>query len=283
MPSFPIVDSHLHIWDPGRLTYPWLKDIPSLNRPFLLEDYRQACGPVEVEAMVFLQCEADFSQFLDEAAWVADQAQADPRIKAMVPWAPLELGDAARPHIEGLRRFELLRGVRRIIQFEPDVDYCLRPGFVAGVRALADYGLSFDICIDDRHMANVITLADLCPATPMVLDHVGKPCVREGRVEPWASQLRELARRGNVVCKLSGLATEADHGAWTPEQLKPFIMAALDAFGPDRLMFGGDWPVATQAVAYARWVEVLDAALAGLSEPELRRIFGGTARSFYRF
>ncbi len=282
MPAFPIIDSHLHIWDLDRLRYPWLDGNAHLNRSFSLTDYRQACGSVDVEAMVFLQCEADPSQYLDEARWVAEQAQVDPRLKAMVPWAPLELGEAARPHIERLCEFGLLRGIRRIIQFEPDLDYCLRPGFVAGVRSLASYGLSFDICIDDRHMENVIRLADLCPSVPMVLDHHGKPCVREGRLEPWRSQLNELAQRENVVCKISGLATEADWTGWTPDQMKPFIMAALEAFGPARLMFGGDWPVATQAIAYPRWVEVVDWALADLSPAELRQIYRGTAERFYR-
>jgi L-fuconolactonase len=265
MPSFPIVDTHLHLWDTSKLRYPWLDGIPLRNRPYGLAEFDKARGAVAVEAMVFLQCEAEFSQFLDEAAWVAGQAESEPRLKGMVAWAALEKGAAVKADLERLSQHKILRGVRRIIQFEPDLDFCLNPAFIEGVNCLPEFDLSFDICIDHRHFANVIAFAKRCPDVAMVLDHIGKPDIRGGGIEPWRSQIRELAQLPNVICKLSGVATEADHKSWTREQLKPFILAAVDVFGFDRLVFGGDWPVASQAIAYPAWVETLDWALAGAS------------------
>jgi L-fuconolactonase len=282
MPGFPIVDSHLHLWDVDRLHYPWLRDIPLLDRSYSLADYDAACTGTRVSAMVFLQCEADPSQFLDEAAWVMEQAALDSRLQAMVCWAPLELGEAAAPHVEQLLAFDLLRGVRRIVKFEPDHDYCLRPGFVAGVGALARHGLSFDICISADQLESATRLADLCPDVPMILDHLGTPRIRDGSFESWRRNLVDFARRPNVACKISGLATETDHACWAPGDLRPYLDAALDSFGTERLLFGGDWPVATQATNYRRWVATVDAAFAGLSDDEQRAIYAGNARRFYR-
>ena len=147
MLDFPLVDTHLHVWQPQLLRYPWLDDIPLLNKPCLLEDYDQACGPVAVEKMVFLQAEVDFDLFMEEADWVDSLADQDSRLQGIVPWAPLELGDAARPALEKLSANPRVKGIRRIIQFEPDIGFCLRPDFVAGVQLLPRLDLSFDICI----------------------------------------------------------------------------------------------------------------------------------------
>jgi L-fuconolactonase len=281
MPDFPIVDTHLHLWDPGLISYPWLADIPLLNRPYLLDDYRRDFASVEVEAMVFVQCEADFAAAAREAEWAAEQARMDPRIKGMVAWAPLENGAAAAEDVALLKRHAILRGVRRIIQFEDDPDFCLRPAFIEGVRALRDFDLSFDICIDHRHMANVLKFVDAVGDVPMILDHIGKPCIRGDIREPWTSQIRELARRPNIVCKMSGVATEA--GAdWTDDDLGPFIDAAFDAFGFDRIMFGGDWPVTLQAIAPSRWIALLDERLKGVSEADRRKFWRDNAIRTYR-
>lgn len=280
--DFAIVDTHLHVWDPQRLRYPWLDNIPLLNRPYLLEEYNAAVAPVQVEKMVFLQCECDPAQFMDEAAWVTSLARQDPRIQGIVPWAPLEEGHRARPHLEQLAQNPLIKGIRRIIQFEPDLDFCLRPDFVAGVQALPDYGFSFDICIDHRHMANTIKLVAQCPDVAFILDHIGKPNIKDRVMEPWASELRELARFPNVWCKVSGLATEADHENWTREDLRPYIEHVVECFGFDRVVFGGDWPVAVQATTYPRWVDTLAWAVAGCSDAERRALFRDNAIRFYR-
>lgn len=282
MPHFPIIDTHLHIWDTGNLPYSWLNDVPKLNRPFLLEDYAAATEGIAVEKMVFLQCEVDRSHYFEEAAWVAEQAKRDKRIEGMVPWAPLEKGAAVAEDLERLAQFDILRGIRRIIQFEDDLEFCLRPDFIEGTRTLARFGLSFDICIDRRHMENTIAFARQCPDVPMVLDHIGKPDIANGELQPWGEQMHRLAELPNVWCKMSGVATEADHENWTREELKPFIQTAIEAFGFERTMFGGDWPVATQAITYRDWVDTLEWALDNPSEEDLRKLYRNTAKSFYR-
>lgn len=279
MPSFPIIDSHLHLWDPHRLSYPWL--FPPLDRAFLPADFRAASAGVEIEALVFLECDAVVDQARAEAEQVLIWAREEPRIAAMVCNAPLETGDAARPVLERLAATEKVRGIRRIYQDQPDPAYCLRPDFVTGVRALAGYGLSFDLCLKHPQLQATIGLADACPNVPMVLDHIAKPGIAAGSMQPWADQMHELARRENVVCKLSGVATEAGPD-WTAETLRPYMDVALEAFGPARIMFGGDWPVSTLRISYPAWVALVDEVIADLSEAEQRQIYSDTARAFYR-
>ncbi len=279
MPDFPIIDSHLHLWDPRQLHYPWLFD--PLDRPFLPTDFRAASAGVKVEAMVFLECDAAIDQAFAEAEAVLSWAKEEPRIAAMVCNAPLETGDAARPALEQLAATDKVRGVRRIYQNQPDPAFCLRPDFVAGVRALADYGLSFDLCLKHPQLLATIGLADACPNVPMVLDHIAKPGIKADLMQPWADQMRDLARRENVVCKLSGVATEAGPD-WTPAMLRPYMDVALEAFGPSRIMFGGDWPVSTLAITYPAWVALVDEVISDLSETEQRQVFRDTARTFYR-
>jgi L-fuconolactonase len=278
----PIFDSHLHLWDPVRLPYPWLAGNALLDRPFLLADFAAATAGLDVEGMVFVQCEAAAEAAEREAEWVAGLATEESRIRGLVAWAPLELGRAAVPCLERLARHAILCGIRRIIQFEPDLDFCLQSGFVQGVRSLADFGLSFDICVDARHLRNVRRLAELVPDVLMVLDHIGKPAIRDGKFEPWASDLRALAGLPNVWCKISGVATEARHDSWTAAQLRPFIDTAIAAFGFDRIMFGGDWPVATSAIGYAQWVALLEEILSGASADERDLFWRGNAVRFYR-
>lgn len=281
MPDCSIVDSHLHIWDPALISYPWLQGNALLNRRYDLDDYRRAFSSVDVEAMVFLQCEADFSAFQAEADWVAEQAILDPRIKGMVAWAPLEKGGAVENDLRALKRHSILRGIRRIIQFEDDLEFCLAPKFIEGVRSLAAHGLSFDICVDHRQMANLLRFVERVPDVTMILDHIGKPSIRTGTMRPWADQMRELARHPNIVCKISGVATEAAEG-WTSADLRPFVDVAFAEFGFARTMFGGDWPVTLKAVEPARWISILDEILAGVGPAERRAFWRDNAARNYR-
>lgn len=279
---FPIVDSHLHVWDPNHLAYPWLNEVPMLNKPHLPADYNQACGPVDVGAMVFIQCECAPEQFYDEAQWVAGLAEEDRRIRGIVPWAPLEKGEGARKALERMVALPLVKGVRRIIQFEPDIEFCLRPDFVRGVQLCSEFDLHFEICVDYRQMENTIKMVRQCPDVRFILDHIGKPNIKGHMLEPWRAQIKALAEMPNVWCKMSGLATEADWTCWTRADLMPYINAVLESFGFDRTIFGSDWPVATQATAYPRWVETLDEAVRGCSADELERLFRRNAIRFYR-
>lgn len=279
MPNFPIVDSHLHIWDPDYIRYPWLDGDPLLNRRYLLSDYEEAFSKVDVEAMIFVQCEADSAHFLKEAEWVASQKSA--AIRGMVAWAPLEKGGAVEEDLVKLKRHPELRGIRRIIQFEDDLEFCLRPKFIEGIRMLNQHDLSFDICVDHRHMSNTLKMVEQLPDTKMVLNHIGKPAIAAGEMEPWASQMYELAQHRNVTCKISGVATEAAK-EWQVADLTPYLDVAFDSFGFTRTMFGGDWPVTLNAVQPTRWIAILDEYLKGSSPAELKRFWRDNAADFYR-
>ncbi len=282
MINFPIVDTHLHLWDPDSIAYPWLADVPFLNRAYLIDEYKKACGPVNVEKMVFVQAEADFTQYREEVEWVSRVAQEDPRIEGIVAWAPLEKGDVVDSDLAVLSQNPLLRGIRRIIQFEEDIEFCLRPDFVRGVQLLPSHNLTFDICINHRQMANAIKMVEQCPDVTFVLDHIGKPDIKNQVFEPWKSEFKILSRFPNVWCKISGLVTEADMENWTCDGLKPYIDHVVECFGFERTMYGGDWPVALQATEYPRWVETLELAVSGCSDAELQRLFHDNAMEFYR-
>ncbi len=281
MVDFPIVDTHVHLWDPNHLRYSWLDDIPLLNQQYLLDEYRQACGTVQVDQMVFVQCECAADQHVQEAEWVAGLARQDRRIRGIVANAPLERGEVVAEDLEALTRIPLVKGIRRLLQSE-DAAYCLQPGFIEGVRLLSAHGLSFDICIFHPQLANVITFVGQCPEVSFILDHIGKPDIRKQVFDPWKDELKALAEMPNVVCKVSGLVTEADMERWTPEDLKPYIDHVIACFGMDRVMYGGDWPVAAQATTYPRWVEALSWATSDLSDAERRKLFRDNAISFYR-
>lgn len=176
----------------------------------------------------------------------------------------------------------LIKGVRRIIQFEPDLEFCLRPDFVRGVRMVADFDLSFDMSIAPEHIFNAIELVRQCPDVRFMIDHVAKPHIKAGEMEPWRTHLKKLAGFENVWCKLSGMVTEADHRHWTRDQLKPYIHHAIDCFGFDRLVYAGDWPVVPQVGEYTRWVETLDWAVEDCSPTQRRKLFYDNAIAFYR-
>jgi len=281
MLTFPIVDPHLHVWDIAKFRYPWLDDIPMLNRTFLLKDYDAACGPVQVEKMVFVQCECDPVQYRKEVGWVSDLARIDPRIRGIVSWAPLEKGDDVRPELEALKLNPLVKGIRRIIQFEPDLAFCLKPAFIRGVKLTAELGFTFDICIDHRHTRIAARFVEQCPEVPMVLDHIGKPGIKGKLLEPWRSEIRELSRFPNVWCKVSSLATEADHTNWTIDDLRPYVDHIFDCFGFERTMFAGDWPVSSMAADYPTCVGTLEQLVQGCSAVERHNLFHDNAERFY--
>ncbi|MGA1198038.1 MAG: amidohydrolase family protein [Candidatus Latescibacterota bacterium] len=281
MPNFPIVDTHVHLWDPTRLNYPWLSSVEKLNRAFLPLDYREHCADVVVDQMVFLECDLAPSQFLEEAKWVASLAEGEePRLKGIVAHAPLHKGEAAKADLEALVQVVGVKGVRRLIQSE-SVNFCLQPNFVKGVLAISDFDLCFDLCIFHPQLDNTVALVRQCPNVSFVLDHIGKPGIKDGLLDPWRESLKRLAELPNVWCKVSGVVTEAHHDAWTFDDLKPYLDHVFDTFGFDRLMYGGDWPVSTLATDYPTWVATLDQLLSACSEDEKRKFYRETAISFY--
>ena len=281
MPDFAIVDAHVHLYDPARLSYGWMRDIPKLDRPHLLPDFDAARGPVDVERIIFAEVAADPGQHIAEARFIDDLARTDARLCASVAHAPLERGAAVEPDLAALAQIPTVRGIRRLIQGEPDPAFCLEPGFVAAVRLLPKYGFSFDICLKHGALAHGMELARRCPDTMFVLDHIGKPDIRAGLTEPWRSQMREFAKLPNVSCKLSGVITEAGPG-WTRAQVIPYAEHALDCFGFGRTMFASDWSVSSLTHDYATWVDMVDGIVAGASEAEKRSLYRDTARRVYR-
>jgi L-fuconolactonase len=282
MPDFAIVDSHVHLCDPRQLGYSWTKNAPQLNREVLPSHLTQAAGPVKIDQFVFVEVDVDFPQHLREAAWVQNLAKSDPRLKGMVAALPLEKGKAIEAELDQLRQHKLLRAIRRLIQTQPDPEFCIRPSFIEGLKLLAPHDLAFDICILHHQMANVIKMVRQCPEVRFVLDHIGKPGIKAGIFDPWRHELKELASMPNVHCKISGVTTEADHKNWTREQLKPYIAYTIDTFGFDRVMYGGDWHVSELAGTYPQWVEIVDWVTEGASKEEKRKLFRDNAINFYR-
>ncbi len=274
------IDTHVHFWHPQRLSYSWLRDIPLLNRPYEVQDYPAQ----ETEALVFLECDADPGQSLEEISFVEQQAQRDSRVRAIVAHAPLEQGRAVEPLLERIvNASSKIRGIRRILQSLPDPNTLLRnPAFIDGVRLLGRFGLHFEITVNSTQMDPVIEFVRKLPEIPMILDHCGKPGIRDGHLAAFQHHASELARCPNVHCKLSGLTTEADHRHWNDEQLIPYIDIALQAFGPDRLLYGSDWPVCLLATSIPRWIGVLERALKGCSQAQLRKVFRENANALYR-
>jgi L-fuconolactonase len=282
MIDFPIVDSHVHLMDPGRFGYAWTKGAPSLKRQVRPADFTAAAAPVVVDKFVFVEVDVDYPQHLDEARWVGEVAATDTRLKGMVAALPIEKGNAIAGEVEEIARNPLVRGVRRLIQNQPDPDFCIKPDFIAGLKLLAPHDLVFDICVVHHQLPNVIRMVGQCPELRFVLDHIGKPAIKAGLMEPWRQHIRELAAFPNVVCKISGVATEADHRSWTREQLRPYVAHAIESFGYDRSLYGGDWHVLELAGRYPDWVDIVDWVSAGASAAERRKLFRDNTIRVYR-
>jgi L-fuconolactonase len=275
-----VIDAHVHFWDPARLDYPWLADLDALRRPYRPVDLVDAAGPV-LDGAVFVEagCRADLA--IEELAWVAGLADRWPWIRGIIAHAPLELGAAAARHVTQLAEHPLVKGVRRNIQDEAP-GFSTDAAFIDGVQLLARHDLTFDLCVRHHQLTEVTDLVARVPEVTFVLDHLGKPPASARALDPWRARLDRLAELPNVVCKLSGLATEADWARWNDDDVQPFLRHALAHFGPERCMYGGDWPVATLATSYQRWLAVVLAAIAHLPEPARDAVLHGTARRIYR-
>jgi L-fuconolactonase len=277
--SFAFIDTHVHFWDRGVLPCPWLDEQPSIAGPHTPATLQVEATTGFPEKIVFVECGAPW---LDEVCWVEQLAAREPRIAAIVAKCMMNEGPATVTHLAELKRHPLVRGVRHLIQHESDPDFCARPEFIAGVRAAGAAGLSFDLCCFHHQMPAVVRLARACSGTRFILDHFGKPGIRAGLLDPWREHIRELAAMPHVDCKLSGIITEADHRSWTIEQLRPYADHVLATFGPARVLFGGDWPVAKLAGAYPRWLDTARSLVSHLSSAEQDAIFRQNARRVYR-
>ena len=232
--------------------------------------------------MVFVEVDVDYPQHMDEAEWVQELARSDSRLKGCVASLPLEQGVVLEPDLERLSRLPVVKGIRRLIQNQSDPEFVLRPDFINAVKLLPKFGLSFDVCIYHHQFGNVIEFIRRCPEVSFILDHIGKPGIKDGLMEPWKRHIRELSQIPNVMCKLSGVTTEADHENWNREQLRPYIDHVIESFGFNRIMYGGDWPVAELAGKYTDWIGVLDWATSGCTPEEKRGVLGGNGIRAYR-
>jgi L-fuconolactonase len=283
MPDFPIVDTHVHLYDAKSVSYPWMKGDPVLDTPHDSTAFSAAIVPATVDKLVFVEVDAAPGQYRAEIEWVEQAAKSDPRIQGIVGNIALERGREIEGEVEAFARKPLAKGVRRLIQGHLDEPgWCLRPGYVDGVRIVAEFGLGCEICITHPQLGDVTKLVERLPHVRFVLNHIAKPGIRDGLVEPWKSEMRALAGFPNVVCKISGVVTEADPKAWTYDGVAPYIAHSIESFGFDRVMFGGDWPVLERAGNYPGWVSVVERVSAGATPAERRKLFRDNAIRHYR-
>ncbi len=272
------IDAHHHLWKYTAAEYGWIgPEQQVIRRDFLPEDLEPLMHHFGIEGTVAVQARGT----LEETAWLLDCAAKHPLIRGVVGWVPLTDGSGVKRSLEQFAGNRKLRGVRHVVQDEPDPRYILRRDFNEGVSALRETGLRYDILIFERHLPAAIEFVDRHPNQVFILDHVAKPRIKDSILAPWDRNMREMAKRQNVYCKLSGMVTEADPKRWTAEDLQPYIDLVLAAFGPRRIMYGSDWPVMLLAGDYVKWYGTVTNAIAKLSKAEQDRIMGGTAAEAY--
>lgn len=247
-----------------------------IRHDFLIPELQVAMIEGSVTGVISVQAR----QTLNETEWLLDIAESHDFVRGIVGWVPLVDQDVGK-HLEAYAHRNKLKAVRHVLHDEPDDFYMLREDFNRGIALLKDFDLRYDVLIFERHLPQTINFIDRHPNQVFVLDHIAKPRIKAGVLSPWKELLSELAKRENVYCKLSGLVTEADWNSWTPPQLQPYIDTVLECFGPNRTMFGSDWPVQLVACSYSRWVEVVSQAVEALSAAEKGQIFAGTAKLAY--
>lgn len=277
-----MIDSHHHLWNPAAREYPWLAGaaMEPIRHAYDLDDLRARTSRAGVDATILVQT---VSTVDETAEFVATAAGSGGLIRGVVGWVHLTAPDVA-DQLAALRAGpggELLVGIRHQAEDEPDPRWLVRADVLRGLRAVADAGLRYDILVRPHQLPAAAELAETLTDLPLILDHAGKPPIAGGAMGPWADQLDRLAARENVVCKLSGLVTEAAWDSWQVAELAPFAAHVLGSFGPDRVMFGSDWPVCELAATYDQVVAAAEAVTEELSDTERAAIFDGTARRVY--
>jgi L-fuconolactonase len=273
------VDAHHHVWDLAVRDQPWTTELPPLRRSFGFAELCPHLQAHDVDGTVLVQT----ITVAEETPELLDLAAREPMVLGVVGWVDLAAADVVGrlAELRAAPGGQWLAGIRHQVQEEPDLRWLCRPDVRRGLAAVADAGLAYDLLITPPQLAAAIETVAAVPELRFVLDHAGKPRVRDRQLEPWRDLIRQLARHGNVTCKLSGLVTEADPVTWTVGDLRPYADALFDAFGPERLMFGSDWPVCLLAASYGQVITAAEELTAGLSGAERAAVFGGTAARTY--
>jgi L-fuconolactonase len=272
------IDAHHHFWHYNTQDYGWISDeMAVLRRDFLPADLKPELDRAGIDRVVSVQAR----QCVEETEWLLKLAEENDFIAGVVGWLPIASPDFPSL-LEKFAANPKLRAIRHVVQDEPDDRFILGEAFNRGIDRLLAAHLVYDILIFERHLPYAIEFVkNHSPEQVFVLDHIAKPKIAAGEMQPWADNLRKLAAFPNVYCKLSGLVTEADIRNWTPDQLRPYVETVLDAFGPERVMFGSDWPVCTCATNYSAWRGLVGEFISRLSENEQAQIMGGTALKAY--
>lgn len=273
------IDTHHHFWKYEKADFPWIDgSLPQLARDFTAEEFAGVMAAAGVDGSVLIQC----LQTAGENAMMFDLARRHDWIRGVVGWFPLTAPDVGDMLDTALANEPKLCGARIIMQGTSPDQFFENPAMHAGLDALAARGLVYDLLVNEPQLSHTVAMVDAHPKLNFVLDHLGKPAVRAPDLIPWLRHFRELAERPNVVAaKISGLPMEADWANWTPEGLRPYFDAALEHFGPSRLMFASDWPPCLSATAYQRWIEVVEAWVSPLAATEQADIWSGTAIRAY--
>lgn len=275
-----MIDAHQHFWDRSRseFNYAWLKNPghEPIDHDFMPDDLRDHLKAVGIDQSVFVQTQHTVA----ENRWVLALADANDFIAGVVGWVDLA-SEACEEQLLQFMEHPKAVGIRHITQDEPDDDFILRPEVLRGLGVLQKYQFPFDLLFYVKHLKHADQLGRTFPELPMVIDHLAKPKIKEQSLDDWLPQFKAAAQHPQIYCKLSGMITEADWASWKPDDLKPYVEAALTYFGPSRCMYGSDWPVCELAGQYEQVFEALQICLEGLSSDERDEIFDGTARRFY--
>jgi len=272
-----IVDAHHHLWDPALADYPWMTDeVAPIRRRFGTDDLEPLLRAYGVDGTVVVQARAS----IDETRWLLDVASSTPFVRGVVGWIDLTDPDV-RGVLAALRGGRLV-GIRHQVHDEPDPDWLLRSDVQRGIAAVGEAGLAYDFLVRARELPAALETARRHPDMRFVVDHLAKPPLRDGQTEEWARGLEALSALPNVSCKLSGLVTEADWGGWRRDELIPYLRRALDWFGPERSLYGSDWPVCLLAAEYGAVLELVLAALDVCDDVERDAVLGGNATRVYR-
>lgn len=248
----------------------------SIRRNFLPPDLKRELNAAGIDASISVQAR----QTVAETEWLLSLAETYPYLAAVTGWVPL-VDPKLHQLLDKLVTHKKLRAIRHVLQGEKEERYMLRPDFQQGIRILSHYNLVYEILIYSRQLPQTIEFVDAHPNQRFVLDHIAKPPIKAGQIEPWATDLKNLAKRPNIACKVSGVVTEAVYNGWTKAQILPYLDVTLEAFGPRRLMFGSDWPVCLVATTYQNWHTLVEEWAAKLSASEQEHLFGVTAAEAY--